>query len=382
MLQIEEWFRRPQRKIEKRVVPVTKAAAPAVHKTEEKHAQVPKEPAVFDEERKTVSTLAETAEKPNTAPVLTEMPEEPKESEAGEEPAVEVPAQKALDETGEPDIFEPEDTVLLQDSVAEADEIDQITERIGLDVSDMLDIEKEDILIQQIDEFREKAKQLQQLMLSRESKAKELQNVVDEKEAQASELDDLISVRQGEADKIMGDVAEKIDTMSSDVRQEMSGLSHTVSKEVSGLTQNLTHEITQSTEKTRQVVETATQNMIDQNTRSLEGLKEQLEQLGHLEQIGELSTEMNSQIITLKSDIVEKIHSEDVKCYRNIQASMEEQSKLLSEGDEKTRQYVQEQMDDMALRMRGQEKLLKVSLGFAVLNFLGIIGILACIILL
>ena len=73
--------------------------------------------------------------------------------------------------------------------------------------------------------------------------------------------------------------------------------------------------------------------MIDQNTRSLEGLKEQLEQLGQLEQINELSTEMNSQITTLKSDIADKIHAEDVKCYRNIQASMNEQSKMRSDAD-------------------------------------------------
>lgn len=371
MLQIEEWFRRPQRKTERRVVPAAKT--PAVHKTEERRTEPCLE--VASEE---AVTEAAKERKQQFEPERAELPQ----MLALEEAEAKVFAGHILENVDEPDIFEPEDAVSLQDSVAETDEIDQITERIGLDVSDMLDMEKEDILLQQIDEFREKAKQLQQLMLTRESKAKALQSVVDEREAQASELEDLISVRQGEADKIMGDVAQKIDVMSSDVRQEMSGLSQAVSKEVSGLTQNLTHEITQSTEKTRQAVETAAQNMIDQNTRSLEGLKEQLEQLGHLEQIGELSTEMNSQIITLKADIVEKIHSEDVKCYRNIQASMDEQSRLLSEGDEKTRQYVQEQMDDMELRLREQAKRLKVSLAFSVLNFLGIIGILACIILL
>ena len=150
---------------------------------------------------------------------------------------------------------------------------------------------------------------------------------------------------------------------------------------VGEMASTLAHELNQSTEKTRQVVEAATRNMIDQNTRSLEGLKEQLEQLGHLEQIGELSTEMNSQISTLKTDIADKIHAEDVKCYRNIQASMDEQSKLLSEGDEKTRQHIQEQVDNLSQRMRSQSKLMKVSLTFTILNFLGVMGILAFLLL-
>lgn len=179
----------------------------------------------------------------------------------------------------------------------------------------------------------------------------------------------------------MKNVSVRIDSMSAGVRTEMSDLSNSLSKEVNGLTRNLTHELNQSTEKTRQVVEAATQTMIDQNTRSLEGLKEQLEQLGHKEQFNELSTEMNSQITTLKTDIADKIHAEDVKCYRNIQASMDEQSKLLSEGDEKTRQHIKEQVDNLSRQMRSQAKLAKASLTFAILNFLGVVGILLYLIL-
>ena len=120
--------------------------------------------------------------------------------------------------------------------------------------------------------------------------------------------------------------------------------------------------------------------MIDQNTRSLEGLKEQLDQLNHSEQIGELSTEMNSQITTLKADIVEKIHAEDVKCYRNIQVSLDEQSKLLSEGDEKLRGQVETQMDDLKARMGHHATMIKASLVISVLNLFGIAGIIALLI--
>ena len=39
MLQIEEWFRRPQRKTERKAASVTKPTASAVHKTEDVHPQ-------------------------------------------------------------------------------------------------------------------------------------------------------------------------------------------------------------------------------------------------------------------------------------------------------------------------------------------------------
>lgn len=472
MLQIEEWFRRPQRKTERKAAPVTRPAS-AVHRSEEQRSQAAekkskmaarvseemaaemaaelasteavtaeqtiaesKEPEVMAEpgavepevHREPVTTETEApADIPKTEePVMSEklvdlpeteetvIPEETQTAVSEQRQSVmsetETDISGALSEEEQDfyddaeDMFEPEDAtvwkrrvgrtqpakassakmqtnqaqvgVSLQDTVAESDEMEHITQKIGMDVSGMIDMEKEDFLLQQIDEFREKAKQLQQLMQSRETRAKELQGVVDEREAQASELDSLINVRRDEADKIMDNVTERIDAMSAGVRNEMSGLSNTVSREVSGLSQNLAHELNQSTEKTRQVVEAATQNMIDQNTRSLEGLKEQLDQLSHLEQIGELSSEMNSQISTLKTDIADKIHAEDVKCYRNIQASMDEQSKLLSEGDEKIRQHIQEQVDSLSVQMGRQSRLVKANLLFTILNFLGVVGIL------
>lgn len=361
MLQIEEWFRRPLRKTERKTASVTKPVADVIHSAKEPQAEVKKKAPVMCVLEETAAEFAD----------VTEDMFEPEDTVLCEpEPEYTQKTQEIQESE------QTQDGVSLQDSVAEADELEHISEQIGQDVTDMIDMKKEDFLLQQIDEFREKAKQLQQLMKNRETKAKELQGVVDEREAKASELDNLIHVRKGEADKIMKNVSVRIDTMSEGVRNEMSGLSDSLSKEVSGLSRNLTHEISQSAEKTRQAVEAATQNMIDQNTRSLEGLKEQLEQLGQREQIDELSTEMNSQITTLKTDIADKIHAEDVKCYRNIQASMDEQSKLLSEGDEKTRQHIKEQVDSLSVQMRGQAKLLKAALTFSILNFLGVVGIL------
>lgn len=380
MLQIEEWFRRPQRRTDRKTASAVKPMAAQVHRsqeTAEAFAAVSKtveskavEPEAVEPEEKHL-TDTQKPEKQNLARTLQTSLADATEDMF--EPEEAVACEHRADESQE--------DVALQDSVAEAEELEHISEQIGQDVTDMIDMKKEDFLLQQIDEFREKAKQLQQLMKNRETKAKELQGVVDEREAKASELDSLIHVRKGEADKIMKNVSVRIDEMSAGVRKEMSGLSDTLSREVSGLSQNLTQELSQSTEKTRQVVEAATQNMIDQNTRSLEGLKEQLEQFDQREKINELSTEMTSRITTLKTDIADKIHAEDVKCYRNIQASMDEQSKLLSEGDEKTRRHIQEQVDNLSQQMRSQAKLSKASLTFSILNFLGVVGILVYLIL-
>ncbi len=428
MLQIEEWFRRPQRKMDRREK--TERPTSAASRSEEAYIQTaspaPTEAsetadfaasvqpravqeafhaAAYTSEPSASQKAPQPAPAPEpSAPQKASQPAPAPEPSAAQKASQPAPApepsaaQKAFRParetaaaaapTPEPSAaqrvrqpqYAPRQAVTLPDSVAETEEIDQITEKIGLDVADMIDLEKEDFLLRQIDEFREKARQLHQLMATRKNEAEQLQSTLSRKEAKASELDELITVRQDEANRIMGSVSERIEAMSADVRQEMSGFSDAVSKEVSGLTQNLTHEINQSAESTRQAFETAAQNMIDQNTRSLEGLKEQLEQLGQLEQINELSTEMNSQITTLKSDIADKIHAEDVKCYRNIQASMNEQSKMRSDADERTRQHIQEQVDILQERMGAQAKLLKVSLAFTVLNFLGIAGILAYLI--
>ena len=73
------------------------------------------------------------------------------------------------------------------------------------------DVENEDLLINQIDEFREKAKQLQVLLEAKESKAAELQSLVDERAGKAQELEHILTERQEEADKIVTEFGRKVD---------------------------------------------------------------------------------------------------------------------------------------------------------------------------
>lgn len=55
---------------------------------------------------------------------------------------------------------------------------------------------REDFLLRQIDEFRERAKQLQSLLDSRETEAQELQTLVDERQEKADALGQILEERQ------------------------------------------------------------------------------------------------------------------------------------------------------------------------------------------
>ena len=57
-------------------------------------------------------------------------------------------------------------------------------------------VSREDFLLSQIDEFRERAKQLQSLLDSRETEAQELQTLVDERQEKADALGQILEERQ------------------------------------------------------------------------------------------------------------------------------------------------------------------------------------------
>ena len=94
-------------------------------------------------------------------------------------------------------------------------------------------VEREDFLLSQIDEFREKAKQLQDLMASKESKAQELQSLVSEREDKAEQLAQILTERQEEADLIMKDFNKKVDELSEKVTNKMTDIEASISSQVS-----------------------------------------------------------------------------------------------------------------------------------------------------
>lgn len=150
------------------------------------------------------------------------------------------------------------------------------------------DVEREDYLLTQIDEFREKAQQLQNLLLSKESKVMELQHIVDEREVKAKELEYILNERQRKADGITAEVSKQIDALIEKVTAKMDEIGVSIEKEVS------------------------------------DGQKITAEQM---EELKETLASVNAQLETIKGELSEKVHTENVKCFRNISdlfKSMEE----------------------------------------------------------
>ena len=74
-------------------------------------------------------------------------------------------------------------------------------------------VSREDFLLSQIDEFRERAKQLQSLLDSRETEAQELQTLVDERQEKADALGQILEERQKKADGFTAEVEKQIDRL-------------------------------------------------------------------------------------------------------------------------------------------------------------------------
>ena len=83
---------------------------------------------------------------------------------------------------------------------------------------------EEDLLIAQIDAFREKATQLQNLITTKELKAAELEALVREKEAINVKLQDELNRKQREADGLVADVETQVDRMMQVVKSNMDQL--------------------------------------------------------------------------------------------------------------------------------------------------------------
>ena len=186
----------------------------------------------------------------------------------------------------------PMETVLPK---MQEESIDHIQERTVEVVS------KEDFLLNQIDEFRERAKQLQSLLDTKENEAQELQTLVDERQEKAEALGEILKERQSKADGFTAEVEKQIDAMIAKVADKMDEIESAMKEDVA-----------------------------DGKKFNEEKAKELKDSLGQIEE----------QLTTIKSELSEKVHTENVKCYRNIQdlfRSMEEKVDHLTMIEDKQR---------------------------------------------
>ena len=188
------------------------------------------------------------------------------------------------------------------------------------------DVEKEDYLLSQIDEFREKAQQLQDLLLSKESKVNELQTIVDEREVKAKELEEILNERQRRADGITEEVSKQIDNLIEKVSAKMEEIGTAIGEDLK------------------------------------DGQKLSEEQVA---QLRETLVSITEQLDTIKAELSEKVHTENVKCFRNI-------SDLFKSMDEKIDTVKKDQEISM-LKVTSIHKCTIAVIVLTVLNLLGLI---------
>lgn len=143
----------------------------------------------------------------------------------------------------------------------------------------------EDMLLAQIDAFRDKAKQLQTLISAKERKVKELEAMVRAKEERNSQLQEELAKKQAEADGIAADVETQVDRMMQTLRGSVDDLEERIQQQVAD-------------NQEKAAVQT-------------QAVKDTLE-------------DMTSGLDTIKGELSEKVHSENVLQYRNIQDLLKE----------------------------------------------------------
>ncbi len=143
----------------------------------------------------------------------------------------------------------------------------------------------EDLLLEQIDAFRAKATQLQQLIAAKEQKAAELEALVKEKEAINVKLQDELSRKQEEADNLVADVETQVDRMMQVVKNNMDQL------------------------------ELDIKGQVNDNQESYEA---------HNKNLQDTLKNVSAGLDSIQNELSEKTHSESVHLYRLIQDLLKE----------------------------------------------------------
>ena len=170
----------------------------------------------------------------------------------------------------------------------------------------------DDVLLQEIDAFREKAEKIQSMIRERESRVDELEEKLRQKEAKnnqmqltLSTLESELEKKHKEADGLVTNVETQVDRVLGELRNEMNGLS-SVSDSVEGM----------------------------------------------------------------KTDLYDKVHNENVKVYRNIQGLLEERDKQDNTLDETKNQFKK-----IGAKVMFATVLLVLNLGVGVAILLMLLGI-------
>lgn len=228
-------------------------------------------------------------------------------------------------------------------------------------------VEKEDFLLNQIDEFREKARKLQELLAAKESKVQELQSIVSEREDKAQELEQILTGRQEEADRIVIEFSGKVDGLASRVTLKMAEIEAGITEQVTAVKKASEEQLESNRRLNEEQIAANKKLSEEQLATNKQFLEEQAianKKLseGQIAEVKALLENTTAQLESMKTDLSEKVHTENVKCYRNIQD-------LFNEFDSKI-----EKMDDMEKGVGSVKGYVKCLSWFSILNFVVLIG--------
>lgn len=156
-------------------------------------------------------------------------------------------------------------------------------------------LDRDDILIKQIDEFKVKARQLQEMLQTREGRVHELQSVVHQKEERVSELEQELSRKKNEANYVSEELNKNIQIVIDKMDQFMQSMGNRLSTEVQG-----------SLNESKSLLTTMDETIQNVNV-TVEGMKK---------------------------DISENIHEENVRNYRNVQMVIVDLEKKMVQKEE------------------------------------------------
>ena len=239
-------------------------------------------------------------------------------------------------------------------------EKEMTTENIVVEnVPENKSIGKEDFLLNQIDEFRAKAQQLQNLLITKETKVQELQDIVDEREIKAKELEYILDERQRKADSITEEVTKQIDNLIDKVSEKMEAIGASLGKDLKD-GQSLTGRQLEELKDTLGAL----------NGQQLEEIKSAVGSLNaqQAEELKDALSELNTQLEVVKSDLSDKVHSENVQCYRNL-------ADLLKSVEAKL-----DKANEIEKKVTSVHKCMVAIIVLSVINMIGLAGLAAIVI--
>lgn len=221
----------------------------------------------------------------------------------------------------------------------------------GAAESDLSDLD----LMRQIDDFKKRAEEIQRLIGQRQSQADDLDRLVQAKEVKNQQLDTTIEKKREEADGVMRGVNQQVDRIMANLNAQNDSLRNAITGDMAQKIDSISGSIDSSMDKMQETMQT---EILDKFEAQNEEMKTT---------IGGLSEGFDS----IKTDIGERVHTENVKVYRNLQDLIKEM-----DTSEEDRLFLEAQVGKLKNQNIFLTFLCAVNLGVSIILILLQMGIL------